>query len=355
MKNAVSLTEVKALPDYVRPLAVVVSLFLLLVIAHFVLNRYLLYIVCVMGIYIIATVSLNLTNGYAGLFSLGHAGFMAVGAYAATLLTFPVALRKAYELPLLPAMLGGPEYQWPFFPAILVGGLLAALAAVLVGAPVLRLRGHYLAVATLGFMVIITTLAKTLRDLTRGSAGIQVIPHYANLWWVYAWVLITIYVIWRIVGSSFGRAMMAIRDDETAAQTQGINLMKYKFLSFIIGAFFAGVAGGLYAHLTRAIRPYEFSFAMTFQIVIMLIIGGAGTMTGPIVGASLLVGLRYALKPLEEGLRVYGLIELIYASLLIVIMLWRPEGIVGRKLTFEWPGGWSQHLQRFIGTEKREK
>jgi branched-chain amino acid transport system permease protein len=353
MNHPVTTTEIRGLPPpHVRILGAIALVLLLLVVAQFTLNRYLIYILCVMGVYIIATVSLNLTNGYAGLFSLGHAGFMAVGAYAATLLTFPVTLRKAYELPLLPSILGGSEYQWPFLPAILVGGLLAALAAVVVGAPVLRLRGHYLAVATLGFMVIITTLAKGLRDLTRGTAGIQVIPHYTNLWWVFAWVLITIYVIWRIVNSSFGRAMMAIRDDETAARTQGINLTKYKLLSFVIGAFFAGIAGGLYAHLTRAIRPYEFSFTMTFQIVIMLIIGGSGTMTGPVLGAALLVGLRYALKPLEESLKVYGLIELIYASLLIVIMLWRPEGIAGRRLPFEWLHGWSRYLPRLTRVGK---
>lgn len=354
MNNAVATTREKAVPGYIKALLAIALLFMLLGVAQFVLSRYLIYIICVTGIYIIATVSLNLTNGYTGLFSLGHAGFMAIGAYAATLLTFPVVLRKAYELPLLPSMLGGAEYQWPFLPAILVAGVLAALAAILVGAPVLRLRGHYLAVATLGFMVIITTLAKTLRDLTRGSAGIQVIPHYTNIWWVYVWVVITIYVIWRIINSSYGRAMMAIRDDETAAQSQGINLVKYKLLSFIAGAFFAGVAGGLYAHLTRAIRPYEFSFTMTFEIVIMLVIGGAGTMIGPVVGAALLIALGYALKPLEEGLNLYGLIELVYATLLIIIMLWRPEGVAGRKLNFARLEDWFRRLFQSIGISKKD-
>ncbi|MBW2056038.1 MAG: branched-chain amino acid ABC transporter permease [Deltaproteobacteria bacterium] len=344
MNNRTTARERKAIPGHFKALLAIVLFFLLLGGAHLVLSRYLMYIISVMGIYIIATVSLNLTNGYAGLFSLGHAGFMAIGAYASTLLTFPVSLRQAYDLPLLPALLGGQGYQWPFLPAILVAGILAAFGAVLIGAPVLRLRGHYLAVATLGFMVIITTMAKTLKWLTRGSAGIQVIPHYTNVWWVYVWALITVYVIWRIINSSYGRAMMAIRDDETAAQSQGINLVKYKLLSFVIGAFFAGVAGGLYAHLARAIRPYEFSFTMTFEIVIMLVIGGAGTMIGPVVGAALLITLGYALKPLEESLRLYGLIELVYASLLIVIMLWRPQGIVGGNLTLQGLGQWFRRL-----------
>ncbi|NLY05927.1 branched-chain amino acid ABC transporter permease [Candidatus Sordicultor fermentans] len=299
--------------------------------ADHLLNRYLVHILILMGIYSITTVSLNLTNGYTGLFSLGHAAFMAIGAYTSTLLAFPIVLREAYELPLLPSFLGGPEYSWPFFPALVAGGLLASIAALLIGAPVLRLRGHYLSVASLGFMVIVTTFAKTLRGITRGSMGINAIPSYTNIYWTYLWLFISVYVVWRIVNSRFGRAMLAIREDETAAQALGIYPMKYKLLSFAVGAFFAGVAGGLYAHFTKAIRPFEFSFFLTFQIVTMLIIGGMGTTSGPIVGAASLIALRYALKPVEEGLQIYGLIELIYATLLIVIMLWKPEGIMGKR------------------------
>ena len=318
-----------SLPEGVKFLIGVGILFLLLFVANTTLNRYVLHVITLIGIYSVATTSLNLTNGYTGLFSLGHAGFMAVGAYVATLLTFPVRLRIAYNLPLLPSFLGGPDYHWPFLPALIVGGLVAAVAAFLVGAPVLRLRGHYLSVASLGFMVIITTLAKGLKDLTRGAAGIQAIPRYTNIWWVYAWLVVTIYVIWRLLNSSYGRAMLAIRESETAAQSQGIHPMRYKLLSFVIGAFFAGIAGGLYAHFARSIRPYEFSFYMTFHIVIMLIIGGAGTLLGPAVGAAIVVALKYALKPVEEGLGVYGLVEIVYALMLIGVMLWRPEGIVG--------------------------
>jgi branched-chain amino acid transport system permease protein len=284
-----------------------------------------------MGIYSIATVSLNLTNGYTGLFSLGHAAFMAIGAYTSTLLTFPVPLREAYDLPRLPWFLGGPDAAWSFFPALLAGGALASCAALLIGAPVLRLRGHYLSVASLGFMVIVVTFAKTLKSVTRGPMGISAIPLYTNVYWTFLWLFITMYVVWRIVNSRFGRALMALREDETAAQVLGVYPMKYKLFAFVVGAFFAGVAGGLYAHLTKAIRPFEFSFTLTFQIVVMLIVGGMGTMSGPVVGAVLLLALRYALKPLEEHLKLYGLIELIYALLLIVIMLWKPEGLVGRK------------------------
>jgi len=301
----------------------------LLLLANYTLDRYTLYIIALIGIYAIATSSLNLTNGYTGLFSLGHAGFMAIGAYISTLLTFPVRLRIAYNLPLLPQFLGGPEFQWPFLPALIMGGLMAAIGALLVGIPVLRLRGHYLSVASLGFMVIVTTLAKGLKDITRGAAGIQAIPHYANLWWIYGWLIITVYVIWRLLDSSYGRAMLAIRESEIAAQAQGINVTYYKIIAFVISAFFAGVAGGLYAHFARSIRPYEFSFSMTFYVVIMLIIGGSGTLLGPIIGATTITALKYALKPIEEGLKIYGLVEVIYAILLIVVMLWWPQGIAG--------------------------
>ena len=310
-------------------------LFFFLWIAETTLSKYVILIITFIGIYIVAAVSLNITNGYAGLFSLGHAGFMAVGAYTSALLTFPVKLRQPFALPHLPLIFGGPEFQWPFFPALLMGGIFSAVIAAIVGIPVLRLRGHYLAVASLGLMILINAVTMNIRNLTRGSIGINSIPKYTNIFWSYGWAVLTIYVVWRILNSSFGRAMMAIREDETAAQVQGINLLKYKLFSFTIGAFFAGIAGGLYAHLSGAIMPWVFSFNLTFQIVIMVVVGGQGTLFGPAVGAIILIVLRYALKPLEEGLGIYGLIELIYATLLIFIMMRKPEGLLGtrRKLS----------------------
>lgn len=306
-------------------------LLLIATILNITLDNYNIHIITVIGIYIIAATSLNLTNGYTGLFSLGHAGFMAIGAYTSVFLTYNVSLRAAYNLPLLPALLGGSEFQWPFLPALLAGGLVAALAAIIIGFPVLRLKGHYLAVASLGFMIIVTTLAKGMKAITRGASGIQVITRYTSIWNVYIWVAITIFIIWRLLNSAPGRAMLAIRESEISAQSQGINLMKYKLYSFIVGAFFAGISGGLYAHFTRAIRPYEFSFSMTFFIVIMPIIGGSRNLYGPALGATLLVIIRYILKPVEETLGIYGLVEVIYATLLVMIMILRPEGILKEK------------------------
>lgn len=316
-----------------RVLAVILvaAFFVCLWIANVTLSKYIIFIISLIGVYIVASESLNLTNGYTGLFSLGHAGFMAVGAYTSALLTFPVKSRDLFVIARLPNILGGPEAQWPFFPALIMGGIFAAVLAAVVGLPVLRLRGHYLAVASLGLMVLVTALAMNLRDLTRGSIGINSIPTYTNVWWAYIAALITVYVVWRVVHSSIGRAMKAIREDEVAAKVQGINPLKYKLLSFTIGAFFAGIAGGLYAHLSGAIRPYAFSFNLTFQIVIMVVLGGQGTIAGPVAGAVIITFLRYVLKPLEEALQIYGLVELVYASLLIVTMLRKPEGIMGRR------------------------
>ena len=310
---------------------VLAALFVVLLSAKLAFSNYIILIISLIGVYIIASASLNLTNGYTGLFSLGHAGFMAVGAYTSALLSFPVDMRSIFALSPLPGLLGGPDFAWPFFPSVLAGGIMAAILAAIVGVPVLRLKGHYLSVASLGLMIVITALAMNLRDLTRGSIGINSIPTYTNIWWAYIWAVATVFVIWRIIGSSFGRAMMAIRDDETAAQVQGISPLKYKLLSFIIGAFFAGIAGALYGHLTGAIRPFVFSFNLTFTLVIMVVIGGQGTISGPIVGAVILTVLRYLLKPIEEGLNIYGLTELIYALMLIGIMLFKPEGLMGRR------------------------
>ncbi len=305
--------------------------FIFLGIAPSVLSNYIVFILNLLGIYILLTLSLNLTNGYTGIFNLGHAGFAAIGAYVSVLLTYPVPMRKLYKLPLLPPILGGPNYHWPFLPAVLMGGLIAALIAIPVGLPALRVRGHYLAVLTLGFMVIVETVFISLKDITKGALGISAIPVYTNLWWVYGWVLILIYVTWILLHSSYGRAMLAIREDEIAASAMGINITKFKLFSFVLSAFFQGIAGALYAHLTTNINPYDFSFGLTFLIVIMLIVGGAGTITGCIIGASLITIISYALKPIEEGLRLYGLVELIYAGMLIAIMIWRPTGITGGK------------------------
>ncbi len=329
---------------------------LLLLLADRTLNDYQLRLLNVVGIHIILATSLNLTNGFAGIFSLGHAGFMAVGAYTATLLTFPVA-RKALLLPDLPPWLSRTE--WPFLPATGVGGLAAALAAVAVGWPVLRLRGHYLAVATLGFMVIVQALATNLDAYTRGALGINGIPPYTNLWWTSGTVTIALWVLRGLVAGRFGRALRALRDDDLAALAVGIPVARYRLGALAVGAFFAGVAGSLWAHLITVISPGAFSFLLTFQIVVMVVVGGLGSLTGSVLAAGLLTLVPEGLRWLEQGVTVgsitlpplFGLSQILLASALALVMIYRPQGLLGQaELGWEHARRLAELLVRFSAT-----
>jgi branched-chain amino acid transport system permease protein len=300
------------------------------------LNDYELRLVNVVGINILLAASLNLTNGYLGVFSLGHAGFATVGAYAASLLTLPAA-RKAMMIPDLPPWMAGAE--WPFLPALLAGGAAAALCGVLVGYPVLRLRGHYLAVATLGFMIIVQTTAASLVSVTRGAQGINGIPPFTNVWWTYAAAAVCVYVVWALARTAPGRAMKALREDDHAAQACGIPFLHVRLIAFTLGAFFAGVAGVLWAHLITVITPTSFSFALIFLIVLMVIVGGAGTVAGPIAGAVVLTVLPEALRLLENGFMLGGLTvpplfgasQLLLSLMLILFIIYRPSGLFGTR------------------------
>jgi branched-chain amino acid transport system permease protein len=290
------------------------------------MNDYILSIVCFAGINIILAVSLNLTNGFTGLFSLGHPAFMAVGGYVAAILTFPVA-RKAMLLPALPSWLAA--QQWSLLPAMISGGLSATLAAFLVGFPVLRLKGHYLAVATLGFLIILQVLITNMESYTRGPLGLNGLPMMTNLWWVYLWVVITVYVCWKVKHSSLGRSMLAIRENEMAAECLGVSLAGTRIMAFALGAFFAGVAGGLWAHLVTVITPTSFSVVMAFNLVVVVVVGGSGSITGATIAAVMLSLVSEVLRPLEENLEAYGISEIIVAIGLLLILILRPQGIFG--------------------------
>lgn len=296
--------------------------------AQHMLDDYYLSICNFVGISVILACSLNITNGFSGLFSLGHPGFMAIGGYVTAVLVLPV-MRKNMFLPELPPFLL--ESAWPFFPALVVGGLFASLSAVVVGLPVLRLRGHYLAVATLGFIIIVQVLITNMEPWTRGPLGLNGLPSHTNLWWVWGWVLLTLYVSFKLKFSSLGRSMLAIRENELAAQCLGIRVAWTKILALAIGAFFAGVAGGLWAHLITAITPKSFSIIMAFNLVVMVVIGGTGSVTGSFLAAVGITALREALRPLEEGLELYGLSEIILAFGLVLVLIYWPKGMFGNR------------------------
>jgi branched-chain amino acid transport system permease protein len=272
-------------------------------------NRYYLGIAIDVGINVILAVSLNLINGHTGQFSLGHAGFMAVGGYTAASIT----LALSQEFPAAPTPV-------PFVGALLAGGLTAALAGLAVGVPTLRLRGDYLAIVTLGFGEIIRVIFENM-DCVGAASGLKGIPNYTNFFWVWSLAAVTVFVVTCLVNSTYGRGFIAVHDDEVAASAMGINPTKYKVTAFVVGAFFAGIAGGLYAHHKQFLSPTGFDFMKSIDIVVMVILGGMGRTTGVIIAAILLTLLPEFLRGFAE----YRMI--IYALLIIVLMIARPQGL----------------------------
>lgn len=299
-------------------LVLLAALLAILGISHFSnsYDPYFLDIALVCGINITLAVSLNLINGFTGQFSLGHAGFMAIGAYSSAVLT------TNYGDKLLPLVAGK---VWILFPlSLCAGGLAAAIAGLIVGIPSLRLKGDYLAVVTLGFGEIIRVILQNI-DAVGGSRGLVGIPDYTNLFWTFGVAAVTIYVVWALVNSTYGRGFLAVSDDEVAAETIGINATRYKIIAFVVGAFFAGMAGGLYAHLRQFIAPAGFDFNKSIEIVVMVILGGMGRNVGVIVAA-------IVLTIITEPLRKFGEYRIILYSLLIIgLMIARPQGL------FIWP------------------
>jgi len=268
-----------------------------------------------MGINVILAVSLNLVNGYTGQFSLGHAGFMSVGAYLSAGFTLFVAPRWIGPLG------GGAVGQdLLFLAALLGGGLCAALAGLLVGIPSLRLKGDYLALVTLGFGEIIRVIFQNL-DSLGGALGLNGIPPLTTIFWVLAFAAVTVFVVVCLVHSTYGRGFLATHDDEIAAEAIGLNTTHYKIVAFVVGAFFAGIAGGLYAHFKQTIAPAGFNFTKSIEIVVMVILGGMGNTPGVILAAILLTLLPEVLRPVAE----YRMI--LYSFLLIVLMIVRPQGL----------------------------
>lgn len=301
---------------------------LLIVVATHTLNSYTLSILEFVGIYIILAVSLNITNGFAGLFSLGHPAFMAVGAYVCAILTLDPA-SKSVLLSALPEWLA--MQQWAFLPALLAGGVFAAIVAAVVGIPVLRLRGHYLAVATLGLIFIIQGLAINLDGYTRGALGLYGLSFLTGPWWVYGWLLVTLYVCWRLKHSSLGRTMLAMRGNVMAAECLGVPVMRTRLLAFAVGAFFAGVCGGLWVHVIGVLTPTSFSVALAFHLIVMIVIGGSGSITGAAIAAILVTGALELFRPIEESLGLYGLSQILVAVGVLLVLIYRPEGFFGSK------------------------
>lgn len=266
-----------------------------------VIDSFLFLNVVTIGINIILAVSLNLITGYTGQFSLGHAAFMAIGAYASGLLT---------------ARLG-----MPFIVGILGAGVMAALAGILIGIPTLRLKGDYLAIATLGFGEIVRILGLNW-DYAGGAMGLNDIPRYTTWFWLYTMMVVTIIVITNFIRSYNGRAVISIREDEIASASMGVNTAYYKVLAFTIGAMFAGVAGALYANFFYFIKPDSFGFMKSVDILVIVVLGGLGSIRGSVVAAIVLSLVSLALQGIPE-LRM-----VIYAVLLFIMMVYKPQRLL---------------------------
>ncbi|KAF2958224.1 ABC transporter permease [Thermotoga sp. Ku-13t] len=309
----------------------------LLVLANHRASEYVVLILNLMAINIVFAVSLNLINGITGIFSLGHAGFIAIGAYTSVLLTLPIQQKEMSYLikPVIPPF---DRIQLPFLPSVLVAGLAAAAFGYVVAAPSLRLIGDYLAIATLGLGETIRIIANNAWSITNGALGLKGIPQYTNLYWSWAWALVTVCFVASLVKSSYGRALKAIREDVIAAKAMGINVFSHQVMSFVVGSFFAGVGGALWAHLITTIDPKSFTFTKTFEILIMVVLGGLGSISGSIIGAAIYtVGLEF-LRILESPFKVWfinypgipGMRMVVLAVILIVLMLFWQRGIMGR-------------------------
>ena len=294
------------------------------------------------AINIILALSLNLINGFTGLFSLGHAGFMAVGAYTCAILTMsPDQKEVNYVLqPIVPWLA---NIQLPFVPALLLAGLLAGIIGWFLGVIALRLRDDYLAIATLGFSEIIRVILTNAQSITNGSLGLKGLPRFTTMWWAWGMaVLVTLFLV-LLIRSSYGRAFKSIRDNEIAAESMGIDVFGMKVLSFTISSFLAGIAGGLLAHYLTTIDPKQFIFLKTFDILLIVVLGGVGSITGSVVAAIVVTismeALRFLDGPLDLGFMtttgVPGLRMVFFSALLMIVVIYRQQGLMG-KAEFSW-------------------
>jgi branched-chain amino acid transport system permease protein len=296
------------------------------------------YLASIVGVNVVLAVSLNIVNGMTGQFSIGHAGFMAVGAYLSAKTSIALSSIMIAGLPIVVSD------QLLFAISVVTGGSAAACCGFLVGLPSLRLRGDYLAIVTLGFGEIIRVFVQNTEALGR-SLGLSGTPQYATFFSVWFWVCVTVIVARRIAASAHGRSLWAIREDEIAAEAMGVDTTAYKVRAFVVSSFFAGVAGALFAHFVPIINPGSFTFVKSIEVVVMIVVGGLGSTSGAIGAALFLTLLPEALRSLfASGFgdstlaqRVDQIRMPIYGILLVVLMLARPQGLLGTREIWQLP------------------
>ena len=329
--------------DTILNLGGLVALVLLLWWADGHLGNYAMRILNLSAIYIVLALSLNLANGFTGLFSLGCAGFMAVGAYVSAILTMSPDVKDMnfFLEPLAPWL---QNLTLPFGVALIAGGVCAAIAGLIVGLPVLRLRDDYLAIATLGFSEIIRVVITNLQGLTNGAQGLKSIPKYSTTWVVWGVALLAVLFMSRLVRSSYGRQLKAVRDDEIAAEAMGVNVFRVKVVSFTLSSFMAGVGGAMLGHMITTIDPKMFSFMLTFNILLIVVLGGNGSISGSVIASIGVTVLMEAMRFLDEPLNFLfiktdglpGLRMVVFSALLMIVVIFRQRGLMGdRELSWE--------------------
>ncbi len=324
----------------------VVVLALVLALAYFgqsFLDDFQIRLLMMWGIYTIMVVSFNLVYGITGQFSLAHAGLAAIGAYTVALLTLPIEQKQVSFLfaPIVDWLM----VEWPILPALLLGGLLAALIGFLIGGPALRLHGDYLLIVTFGFSEIIRMVLINLPQITNGAMGLKGIPNQINLFWITLAAVISIAVVKRLVDSSYGRAFKCVREDEIAAEAVGVNLFRHKTLSFVFSSFFVGIAGGLLAQILGTVDPNVFRPYLTYAIMTMAVLGGMQSLTGGVIAAAIYTVMSELLRAVETPRIILnfnyaglpGLRMLAFAIMLLMLILYYRKGIMGdREFSWDW-------------------
>ena len=316
----------------------IVAIFVFISLSNKIFGAFPLRIFNLCAIYIVLALSLNLVNGFTGLFSLGHAGFMAVGAYTCALLTMSPA-QKAMNFYLVPIITPLANIHLPFVPALIIAGIMAALAGFLVGAPALRLRDDYLAIATLGFSEIIRVILTNLQPITNGPLGLKGLPRYSTTYVVWGFAFAATIFMIALIHSAFGRSCKAIRDNEIAAQAMGINVARVKITSFVIASFMAGIGGALLGHMISTIDPRLFNFVLTYNVLLIVVLGGVGSISGSIIAAIVITVSMEALRFLDGPLNLIftrtqglpGLRMVVFSILLLLVILFRQQGLMGNK------------------------
>lgn len=326
-------------------------------------NAYIKRVLNLAAIYAIVSVAMNLVNGFTGLFSLGQAGFMAIGAFSVAIFTVPVELRPSifYIEPMWPYIA---NIELPFWAAVIIGGTVSAIVALLIGWPVLRLKSDYLAIATLGFSEIIRIVFTNTQTITNGALGINRIPGISTMWLPFGVASLCIALMMLLINSSYGRAFKAIREDDIAAEAMGINLAKHKAISFAVSAFFTGIAGGLYASLLTTVDPKQFYFTLTYNFLLIIVLGGMGSVSGTIIASFIITAGLEWLRFFDEPLSIFGvqipifragLRMVVFSALLMILVLFYRKGIMGsRELSWDRVFSWFRNIkEKFINNNDK--